>query len=269
MHGIPVDPDLAYRALAHAIDPRWTAGQRFTVAYELSGEGGGRWAYRVDDGSLELASDADGNGGAAEDAEATVRMSIETWRAVLSGEMTPGPGDAGPPRDRRGPDEPGHPDGALDRPRRRHRRPRARAREAPARDPGRATPAPGARSVNGDARPKAKGMGDPAHSAERKRDVRRPAQLRAALRALGAQQLARPRARLLGRPRALARLADRGPDAHGLLDGQLLRRRGARHRRPRAVPARRAERRGRGLPRDPARRRDAPRGLLRPLRPRR
>src|SRR5215210_661845 len=37
-HGIPVDPDLAYRALAHAIDPRWTRGHSFSVAYELSGE---------------------------------------------------------------------------------------------------------------------------------------------------------------------------------------------------------------------------------------
>src|SRR5687768_3135793 len=55
-HGIAVDPDLAYRALAHAIDPRWTAGRRFRVAYELSGDGGGRWAYDVDDGSISLVS---------------------------------------------------------------------------------------------------------------------------------------------------------------------------------------------------------------------
>jgi ribonucleoside-diphosphate reductase beta chain len=97
-HGIYVDPDLAYRALAHAIDPRWTKGHRFSVAYELTGEGGGCWVIHVDDGSLRVTSDrgagetAAGNGaGAAEanGAQATVSMSVETWRAVLAEEMTP------------------------------------------------------------------------------------------------------------------------------------------------------------------------------------
>jgi ribonucleoside-diphosphate reductase beta chain len=95
-HGIAVDPDLAYRALAHAIDPSWTRGHRFRVAYELRGEGGGRWVVSVDDGSVRVDAgrgDADGgdggdgrSGGAP---DATLRMSVETWRRVLAGEITP------------------------------------------------------------------------------------------------------------------------------------------------------------------------------------
>jgi ribonucleoside-diphosphate reductase beta chain len=92
--GIPVDPDLAYRALEHAIDPRWTRGHRFTLAYELTGEGGGRWEFHVEDGSISIesrngsppASGADGAGSAP---DATVRMSVDTWRRVLAEEITP------------------------------------------------------------------------------------------------------------------------------------------------------------------------------------
>ena len=104
-HGIAVDPDLAYRALQHAIDPRWTRGHSFSVAYELSGEEGGYWMYTVDDGSVRMSSgsngDADqlaaGDGGGDRAAthdgtgapDATVRMSVDTWRKVLAGEISP------------------------------------------------------------------------------------------------------------------------------------------------------------------------------------
>jgi ribonucleoside-diphosphate reductase beta chain len=98
-HGIPVDPNLAYRALAHAIDPRWTRGHRFSVAYELSGEGGGRWVIGVDDGSVRVDALSNGLPDAYPDRgsdgepdasiDATVRMSVETWRRVLAGELTP------------------------------------------------------------------------------------------------------------------------------------------------------------------------------------
>jgi len=98
-HGIPVDPDLAYRALEHAIDSRWTQGHSFSVAYELSGDGGGTWLFVVDDGSLRVDATSNGDGaappepGASPDAttspDATVQMSVETWRRVLAGEITP------------------------------------------------------------------------------------------------------------------------------------------------------------------------------------
>ena len=164
--GIPVDPDLAYRALVHAIDPRWTAGQRFGIAYELTGEGGGRWAYHVDDGSLTLASDGNG-AGAPNGSESTVRMSTETWRAVLSGEMSPAQAMQGRHVIVEGPmtpvtlmgrwiDRAAGADGPeIER--------EKRQREIQARNAG----SWGAK-VNGDA-PKPKGMGDPAHKAEGKR----------------------------------------------------------------------------------------------------
>jgi hypothetical protein len=49
--GVPVDADLVFRSLAYAIEPEWTRGHRFTVAYQLVGEGGnvaGRGRRRAD-----------------------------------------------------------------------------------------------------------------------------------------------------------------------------------------------------------------------------
>jgi ribonucleoside-diphosphate reductase beta chain len=86
-HGIAVDPGLAYRALGSAIDPAWTRGHSFSVAYELSGEGGGRWVVAVGDGSVSV--EPQSNGHDAGSVDSTVRMSIETWRSVLSGTVSP------------------------------------------------------------------------------------------------------------------------------------------------------------------------------------
>jgi ribonucleoside-diphosphate reductase beta chain len=163
-HGIAVDPDLAYRALEHAIDPRWTAGHRFRIVYELTGDGGGTWAYDVDDGSIALVA----NGAAAPNgSESTVRMSIETWRAVLSGEMTPAQAMQARHVIVEGPMTPVTLFGrwidraaGLDGPEIEREK---RQREIQARNAG----SWGAK-VNGDAQG-SKGMGDPAHKAERKR----------------------------------------------------------------------------------------------------
>jgi len=37
LDGLPVDPDLVFRSLEYAIDPEWTRGHTFSVAYELVG----------------------------------------------------------------------------------------------------------------------------------------------------------------------------------------------------------------------------------------
>jgi ribonucleoside-diphosphate reductase beta chain len=84
--GVEVDPDLLFRSLAYAIDPEWTRGHRFSVAYELLGEGGGRWVVEVDDGSVAVHPGANGS---RPEAGSTVRMSVATWRRVLSGELLP------------------------------------------------------------------------------------------------------------------------------------------------------------------------------------
>ena len=87
--GVPVDPDLAYRALAHAVEPEWTRGHRFRVAYELSGEGGGRWIVSVDDGSVRVEGEGDGGSAAADGVDATVSLSMETWQRLVRGDITP------------------------------------------------------------------------------------------------------------------------------------------------------------------------------------
>jgi ribonucleoside-diphosphate reductase beta chain len=79
--GAELDADAIYRALRYLVDPEWTKGHRFTVVYEV--EGVGAWSVRVADGKpLEV-------GGDTEDPDARVKMSQETYRAVVSGTMTP------------------------------------------------------------------------------------------------------------------------------------------------------------------------------------
>jgi ribonucleoside-diphosphate reductase beta chain len=81
--GVRVDPDLVFRSLAYAIEPEWTRGHRFSVAYELVGEGGGAWRVDVDDGNVRV------EGGRGEDADAIVRIRYSDWLELLSGELTP------------------------------------------------------------------------------------------------------------------------------------------------------------------------------------
>jgi ribonucleoside-diphosphate reductase beta chain len=79
-----LDPDLAYRALAYSIDPEWTRGERFRVAYELTGEGGGRWVLDIDDGAVAVEASEDGK-----PVDATVRLALETWLGLVGGEISP------------------------------------------------------------------------------------------------------------------------------------------------------------------------------------
>ncbi len=81
--GHPVDPDLVFRSLAYAIEPEWTRGHGFTVAYELVGEGGGAWRVEVDDGAVRVER------GLGEDPDALVRLRYTDWLELLSGELTP------------------------------------------------------------------------------------------------------------------------------------------------------------------------------------
>jgi len=83
-HGLPIEPDLLLRSLAYAIEPEWTRGHRFTILYQLVGEGGGSWLVRVDDGSVKVRP-----GGSSEQAESLVRIMVENWLKLLSGELTP------------------------------------------------------------------------------------------------------------------------------------------------------------------------------------
>ena len=127
--GAPVDPDLVFRSLAYAIEPEWTRGHRFTVAYDLVGEGGGGWHVRVDDGRVDV------DRGLGTDPDAIVRIRFSDWLRLLSGEITPPEAMRLGLTEVEGPSA-RHQDRALDRPGPGDRRPRARARGAPADPPG-------------------------------------------------------------------------------------------------------------------------------------
>ncbi|HZA59219.1 MAG TPA: SCP2 sterol-binding domain-containing protein [Solirubrobacterales bacterium] len=81
--GLPLDADLLYRSLAYAIEPEWTLGYSFRIAYELLGDQGGAWTISVDDGSVSCVR------GAADDADASVRMRRSDWLKLLTGELDP------------------------------------------------------------------------------------------------------------------------------------------------------------------------------------
>jgi ribonucleoside-diphosphate reductase beta chain len=81
--GIPIDADLVFRSLAYAIEPEWTRGHRFTVAYHLVGDGGGAWRVEIDDGSVRVER------GLGEGVDAIVRIRYSDWLALLSGDLTP------------------------------------------------------------------------------------------------------------------------------------------------------------------------------------
>ena len=81
--GLPIDADLVFRSLQYAIEPEWTRGHRFTVAYQLVGEGGGSWRVEVDDGRVRVER------GLGENPDSIVRIRYSDWLRLLSGEISP------------------------------------------------------------------------------------------------------------------------------------------------------------------------------------
>ncbi|MEA2474222.1 MAG: ribonucleoside-diphosphate reductase beta chain [Thermoleophilaceae bacterium] len=78
--GAELDTDAVFRSLPYLIDPAWTAGHTFSAAYEV--EGVGRWVVHVDDGQ-RLRVDTDGQ------AATTMRMGPDTYRDLITGDITP------------------------------------------------------------------------------------------------------------------------------------------------------------------------------------
>ena len=75
-----VDVDAMMRALPYLVDPEWTRGHSFTVAYDI--EGAGQWLIRVDDGRpVELL-----DGGKP---DATVRLSRDTYERLAARTLAP------------------------------------------------------------------------------------------------------------------------------------------------------------------------------------
>ena len=75
-----IDVDAMMRTLPHLIDPQWTRGHEFTVAYDV--EGAGQWLVHVSDGNpVELL-----DGGKA---DATVSLSRDTYERMAARTLTP------------------------------------------------------------------------------------------------------------------------------------------------------------------------------------
>lgn len=95
--GGDLDPDAVYRSLAYLIGPAWTEGHRFTVAYEVEGSGAGPWYVEVRDGRpVRVTARGDSDGDRPAGAEppvgevaARATVSLDTYRALIAGELTP------------------------------------------------------------------------------------------------------------------------------------------------------------------------------------
>ena len=81
--GAELDADAIYRAIPYLLDPEWTRGHRFTVGYEVGGEGGGTWFVHIRDGERpQVTTEADGY-------DSLLTLTADTYRALAAGKMTP------------------------------------------------------------------------------------------------------------------------------------------------------------------------------------
>ena len=78
--GADLDTDAVFRALAYMIDPDWTRGHSFVVGYEIDGVG--RWLVHVRDGE-RVAVTTEG------DADTWLKVSADTYRELVTGELSP------------------------------------------------------------------------------------------------------------------------------------------------------------------------------------
>src|SRR3954468_4022206 len=82
--GAELDADAIYRSLPYLIDPEWTRGHAFTVAYEIPNVG--EWHVRVRDGSpVSVAT----QGTPETEPDARIRLSLDTYTRLVGGMMTP------------------------------------------------------------------------------------------------------------------------------------------------------------------------------------
>jgi putative sterol carrier protein len=81
-NGGEIEPDLLYRSLEYLIDPAWTKGHKFTIVYELDGNS---WQVEVRDGNRVTVATGRPSG----KPDATVRLTMDTFNSLLTGEMTP------------------------------------------------------------------------------------------------------------------------------------------------------------------------------------
>jgi ribonucleoside-diphosphate reductase beta chain len=78
-----LEPDLLYRTLPYVIDPEWTRGHRFTVRYEVVGEG--EWFVSVDDGAPVSVTRECPPGGVA----GSARVGADAYQRLAAGELDP------------------------------------------------------------------------------------------------------------------------------------------------------------------------------------
>jgi hypothetical protein len=83
--GAALEPELVYRALAYAVHPSWSKGERFTIAQQIEGDPPQTWYLTARDGAGVSVS---GKAPAGQP-DATVSMTREAFDRLLRGEPVP------------------------------------------------------------------------------------------------------------------------------------------------------------------------------------
>jgi putative sterol carrier protein len=63
------------------VDPSRAAGVTGTIQFDLSGDGGGKWALKLEEGSFEVVE------GGIEDPTTTINMSADDYVKMMNGEL--------------------------------------------------------------------------------------------------------------------------------------------------------------------------------------
>ncbi|HMJ94951.1 MAG TPA: SCP2 sterol-binding domain-containing protein [Thermoleophilaceae bacterium] len=87
--GGTLEPDILYRSLPYLIDPDWTQGHDFTVAYDVTGDGGGSWYVTVRDGEPLVVTREPPDG---REVLGTASVSFDSYQRMASGQVSPAQG---------------------------------------------------------------------------------------------------------------------------------------------------------------------------------
>jgi putative sterol carrier protein len=71
----------AIEQIRSGFDPEKVAGIVGTIQFELSGEGGGKWALELDDGTMDIIE------GGVESPTSTILMSTEDFASLINGQL--------------------------------------------------------------------------------------------------------------------------------------------------------------------------------------
>jgi putative sterol carrier protein len=82
MSEVQMTPDQIVEAMPNYLIPEKAGSTNATIAFDLSGDGGGKWWVRVHDGTAES-----GKGEPPEAAKLTLKAAVNDWVNIMTGKL--------------------------------------------------------------------------------------------------------------------------------------------------------------------------------------